>query len=491
MAATAATASDEEVLGSAIIQNSSVYSAADLFSEYHPFLGKAVTKETATQIAEAIRERYRRDGYSRPGYRVANNGMTSGIVRIQLIEPSISDVRHSGKSGPHQQRLDALFDELSSERSLRPVDIRDLISQAKRLPGLDVNITTTPDENVPGGYVLEVDSDYQAINGSLTYTNRGTQQIGRNLVFGRIASNGLLGDDNILGMFLATAGNPNDYSSGGAYFRAPVGERGANALLQGSMSKIQVVSSGVLVDQDRERYIADLSRPLRSGKNRQLTLRGALEIDDLDVYHDGVLAREDRLRTIEVASTVSWRGSKRQHLLTAEAEVGLAVMGSRLDNFVNPDDGRREDFVIVRFHYVDLTPLTQRWNLRIDSYAQYSPHLLPSIRQFKVGGGRIGRGFDAAAVRGDRGLGAKAELRGTLPLAARWYDRVEAYGFYDIGGAWNRAGGGRESAASAGVGLAVRGNLLSGYLEVAQPLTHADADGEREPGLFVELTGQF
>ena len=52
------------------------------------------------------------------------------------------------------------------------------------------------------------------------------------------------------------------------------------------------------------------------------------------------------------------------------------------------------------------------------------------------------------------------------------FGRLSAYGFYDIGAAWKQDVPGRESAATAGHRVSrSQGSSLTGYLEVAAPLT--------------------
>jgi hemolysin activation/secretion protein len=116
---------------------------------------------------------------------------------------------------------------------------------------------------------------------------------------------------------------------------------------------------------------------------------------------------------------------------------------------------------------------------------------LASIKRFKVGGDRIGRGFEAAAVSGDRGLAAKVELRRRLSEEPNRRGNASTYGFYDLGAAWKNDIRGRESSASTGFGVSLRGQRLSGYLELATPLTHTDADGRKDAGIFAEVSLQF
>src|SRR4030095_1772374 len=103
---------------------------------------------------------------------------------------------------------------------------------------------------------------------------------------------------------------------------------------------------------------------------------------------------------------------------------------------------------------------------------------------FKIGGDRLGRGFEVAEIAGDQGLGAKVEGRSQLRNAPPSLGRASLYTFYDIGAAWKHAARGRESAATAGFGFATQGDRFSGTLELAKPLTHADVEGRKDLRLF-------
>jgi hypothetical protein len=37
----------------------------------------------------------------------------------------------------------------------------------------------------------------------------------------------------------------------------------------------------------------------------------------------------------------------------------------------------------------------------------------------------------------------------------------------------------------------MNGNVLTGYLELAKPLTHVDVDGNKDAAIFVELSFAF
>lgn len=480
-----------EKLETAVIQNSSAYGPAALFDIYKDHLGRTVTENTAKSIAESMQQKYLADGFSRPGYKISDRGLLTGIVRIQITEAHLSKVEFSGDQGPYQQRLESIFGYLPSGNSLRPEEIRDAVRRARRLPGLDVSVSTRADTELSGGIVLEVDSTYKLVEGSVKLSNRGTEEIGRNLLFAKVVANGLLGRENTSGLFVTSAEDRETYSGVGVFANTPVGSRDTAALFQASVTSLQIETEGVLLDQDRERYLLKLTHPVLRRPDFEVSVWGGLDYDNLDVLQDGAMSREDRLRSIESGLAVQWRNKHNLTLLTFDLEQGLNGLGSRLDNFLDPDDPRQRDFTIARLRYVRLSKLSEFWSLRWDGFAQSSAQVVPSIKRFKVGGNRIGRGFEAAAISGDSGIGAKAELKRRLSNSLSWLGSTDLYGFYDVGTAWRNDLSDRGSASSTGFGLASSGSRLTGYLELAKPLRHTDADGRKDASIFVEVSLRF
>jgi hemolysin activation/secretion protein len=478
-------------LGGAVIQNSSVYGSSELFEVYRHHLGSPVTEQTATLIAEALQRKYLEDGYSRPGYAISDRGTASGIVRIRLVEASIANVAINGDAGPYRKKLEELVADLPSDQSLRPQEIREALRSARRLPGLEVNVAAEPDGQQAGRYVLAVDSAYRPFEGSVKLSNRGTREIDRDILFARVVANGMFGHEIAGGLFVTSAKDSANYKGGGFFANSAVDSRGTSVQLQGAVTALQYDVQGVRVNQDRSRSVFRLSYPLLRQSARDLSIWGGLVTEDLDIAFNGLISREERLRSLETGSTLTWRQDDRQHLLSIEFEQGMNGLGSRIDNVNVPDNQPQPDFSIARLRYVRLATINDLWTWRLDSYAQTSPHLLPSIKRFKVGGGRIGRGFEAAAISGDRGVGGKAELKRRIANGVSWLERADLYGFYDLGSAWRNDVSGRESAASTGIGISLRDERVSGYLEVAKPLTHADADGRKDTGIFAEVSYRF
>ncbi len=118
--------------------------------------------------------------------------------------------------------------------------------------------------------------------------------------------------------------------------------------------------------------------------------------------------------------------------------------------------------------------------------------MLPDSERFKIGGDRLGRGFEVAEIAGDRGLGGKIELRRDLLNTEGMFGRLSTYGFYDIGAAWKqdhagpRVGGHRRNRFRP-AGL----DAHRAICEVAAPLTGPDIEGKNDASVFAELSYRF
>jgi hemolysin activation/secretion protein len=292
----------------------------------------------------------------------------------------------------------------------------------------------------------------------------------------------------------ASATDPHEYLGEGLYFDTALGDDGTrgNALLYRSRSDPNERPVNFQDEYTRERIALRVSHPLRQESAFSLTLDGAFEADDLTIDQSGVAFREDRLRIIEAGLHAGWRGSGAvQYSAGLQLRKGLDMLGAGLQALDLVDDPRRADFFLAQFSGTAYRRFATDWSVRFDGFTQFSNFVLPYSERFQIGGDRLGRGFEVAEIVGDRGLGGKIELRRDLLNTDGPLGRLSAYGFYDIGAAWKEDMPGRESAATAGTGLSIAGSTITGYLEVAAPLTGTDIEGKRRASVFAELSYRF
>jgi hemolysin activation/secretion protein len=491
---TAGGATGAAALTTVVVTGSTVYDAPRLFGAYRGELGKPITRESARMVSAALGDLYVADGYVKPEIRLDDTLAANGVLRAQLAEARITDVVFEGDDGRHRDALERIAAKLEASMPLRRDDIPEAIRSMRAIAGLSVTATTRRDQVAPNAYQLVVRSDFSPIDGVVRMNNRGTDQAGPNFLLGQVFANGLLGREGKIGLIFAAATDPEEYLGGGLYLDAPLGSRGTrgNALLFRSRSAPNETPVDLVDEYSRDKSTLRVSQPLRQGAELTLTLTGAFETDDLTIDRAGFLVREDRLRIFEGGLRSAWRGAhEMQYSANLALRKGVDALGAGLQANDLSVDERDPAFLVAQLNGSAVRRFAARWTARLDGFAQYSNDVLPDSERFKIGGDRLGRGFEVAEIAGDRGAGAKLDLRRELVNTESFLGRVSAYGFYDFGAAWRRDAPGRDSAATAGSGLAISGASLTGYVEVAAPLTGPDIEGQREASIFAELSYRF
>jgi hemolysin activation/secretion protein len=130
----------------------------------------------------------------------------------------------------------------------------------------------------------------------------------------------------------------------------------------------------------------------------------------------------------------------------------------------------------VTLDMVHAQPLFAGLNLRLSAKGQYARAPTPASEEFSVGGADYGRAYNSGEATGEDGVAASAELTYMPGWKIPMVNRLQPYGFYDFGKAWDRRSdsstGLAQSLSSAGFGI--RSYLINGLtfrLEYAYPLT--------------------
>jgi hemolysin activation/secretion protein len=460
-----------------------------LFEVYREQLGKPLTADGARAILAALLRKYEADGYSRPQAKLDDALLEVGVLRIDLSEPRIGEVHVNGDPGPHLARLETLGTKLRDDVPITQAGIAATLRQMRSLPGLTLQATTARDDASANVYRLDLDTQFDRTTGVVRLSNRGTDEAGPVFVLGQVMFNGLLGGRTNLGASFGGATDYEEYHGLGLLAQVGVGTAGGGLSFSGFRSRSDPHE---LVDRDddylRDRASISFARPLPSFERANLVLAAALDLDDLEIRRSGERLRDERLRMLSVSPRWSWRhDGGAQYFVGLDVVKGLDAMGSGLAALDIEDDPRRADFTLTRLTFTRLSRFGESWSVRLDALGQQTPHTLPYGERFKIGGDRLGRGFEVAEIAGDEGIGAKVELRRSLASAPPVLRGAALYGFYDVGAAFKHDVPGRESAATAGLGFTIQGRRVSSVIELAKPLTHPDVEGRKELALFAEF----
>ncbi len=481
-------------LASVVIRGSTVYDAPALFAVYDEHLGKPVTTDSARAIAAALLAKYTFDGYSRPELKLDDSLLAVGVLRVDVREPRITEVRVGGDPGPHRARLESLGSELRSDVPIRQTRLETTLRRMRALPGLTLNATTARDADNAHLYRLDLDTAFEPTTGTARISNRGTDEAGPYFVLGQVMVNGLLDGQTNLGALFSAATDYDEYHGLGAVANVGVGTAGGRLSFVGFRSR----SNPHEPEGDRDDlYLHDrasmtFARPLPGFERANLSLTAGLHLDDLGILRGGAPLRDERLRMLAVGARWSWHQDvTTQYAASVDVVQGLDALGSGLAALDLTTDPRRADFTLSRMTFTRLARFRDHWSLRIDALSQQTAYTLPYGERFKIGGDRLGRGFEVAEIAGDQGLGAKIEVRRSLPGAPAALRSASVYGFYDVGAAFKQDVPGRESAATSGFGFAMQGSRVTGMVELAKPLTHPDVEGRKELSLFAEIGLSF
>jgi hemolysin activation/secretion protein len=480
-------------LTTVIIDGSSAYSQPQLFATYRDHLGRPFSRETTRAIAMALADLYAKDGYVKPEFTQEDTLASRGVLRLQVYEAQVSRVIFEGGGGKSGAALDEIGTRLENTRPLRKEDVAQALRAMRQIAGLAVTASTRKDSGIRNAFELVVKADYSPIDGVVRMNNRGTDEAGPAFMLGQVFANGLLGGQEKIGLIFAAATDHDEYLGGGIYVDSPFGDGGTrgNALLFRSHSAPNETPVNLDDEYVRERIALRVSRPFKQSSAFSLNAGLGFEADDLTIDRAGDIVRDDRLRILEGVLRSNWRTGETQWTANLQVRQGLDAFGSGLHAEDLADDPRRADFIVMQMQGSVFRRFAERWSVRFDAFAQNSGYVLPDSERFKIGGDRLGRGFEVAEIAGDSGIGGKIDLRRDVLETGTLAGRLSAYGFYDVGAAWKQNAPGRESAATAGTGVALQGAALTGYLEVAAPLTGPDIEGKQTASVFVEISYRF
>ena len=180
-----------------------------------------------------------------------------------------------------------------------------------------------------------------------------------------------------------------------------------NALLFGSHSAPNEAPVNLDDEYTRERVTFRVTHPLRQDSTLSLTASGAFEADDLD-------HRPRRApRSAKTACASSRRGCALRGAATATRSIRRtcrfarawthSAAACRRTDLV--DDPRRADFLVAQLQGTAYRRFAELWSVRVDAFSQFIGYVLPDSERFKIGGDRLGRGFEVAEIAGDRGAG--------------------------------------------------------------------------------------
>jgi hemolysin activation/secretion protein len=453
---------------------------------YQPYLGKMVSQADLAAIASAIGETYRSGGFHLSRAIVPPQDIQGGMVRIEIIEGSITEARLEGE-GAEKFGVRALLDPVLAEHPSRFATLERQLLLINGLPGIRI-ADSALDEigGTTGRFRLIVKLKVWHIYASFGIDNFGSSAVGPWQSYAAGAFNSYLLPGDTLALNLSTSANdPRELGFGRISYDAPVGADGVRLGMSALYSEVR--------PGDNRRFFNDNARteaveirgsimPLQSQRST-LTLTaaaGSSDVSENDVFGP---VYNDRIRTVSLTSDYRLQdGFGGNNFATLTWRQGLDILGaSRSDDDLLSRFGASGNFSVLGMWFTRYQTLSDAWSVKLSTAGQIASGPLFTSQQFYLGGAAFGRGYGSAEISGDNGVAGSLELRFDQKLDFRYLSSYQLYGFVDAGAVWNDGYDIGDGLSLTSVGGGVRFVLwedLRADLGVAFPLSYRAPSNE-------------
>lgn len=498
--------SDVQVtLNSVSFRGATAVGEAELRAAYGEYLGKpqpvSVICRIRDRAAAIVFDKGVLARVEIPEQRIAG-----GALVLEVIEAQVVNVRVRGDVGPAQAAVERYAEKL---RGMKPFDMdraQRYLLLASDVPGLRVRAAVRPSTSPERGAVdIDLTVTREGPTAFANIQNTGSKSVGRwgGLVRADLAAYTAYGESTSITAFHTLDSNEQWLVQ--LTESARFGSEGLT--VRGGLTYGESRPGGALkpLDLKSQSIVGNLevAYPYIRSRNRNLNVAGGLDVVDQETKAGGIgLLSRDKLRVLYARADGDYRTevAERAVLLTGGVTLrkGVSALGGSDagDPTLTRALGKPEAWVVKAQGGGDIA-IGQRLTAMVRAQAQYSDSVLLPYEQMSLGGLTVGRGYDPAALLGDKGVSAAFELRyGPLPL----HPKVMAapYAFFDAGYVANNnvtATGLQKDRSLTSVGAGVIFRLFNrANLEViyAHPL-HATNPGGPRPGdrVLIQLTASL
>jgi hemolysin activation/secretion protein len=463
-----------------------VYSDQALKRLTERFIDLQLNLYDLTRAADSVTRFYQENGYPVARAVLPAQKVDKGIVRIEIIEGRVGEVRFEGSQRYTPEKLRWRLSTLVPGKLITAGGLEQDLLLLNDLPGLTARAVLEAGKEF-GTTDVTIRVEERAASVYLWPNNFGRKEIGQWRIDAGAALNNPLGIGDQLGIS-GTYSEDGLLKYGRATYSFPISPQGTRLEFATSASDYR---------------LRDTLLPLG--------ITGDSHNNEITLTHPFV-----RTRAQSIVGSAGWRGTRMsQNALGIEVSntsidlltVGLnynqigedasvTTAGAQIStNFEKNDFGFRNDAQMFRLQ-LDMSQLrgvTREW----DGYGRvsyvYSPDPLPDSEKFSVGGPGSVRGYRPSEVRGDGGILVNAEARRPFNIANRL--GILSF-FYDVGVVRFKAnplqvdGTLTIQSVGAGVTFYLQPNVTL-KLEVATPVGNTIPSDGNNGRAWISLIGNF
>lgn len=464
------------VLKAVRIEGSTVYPDGTFKDLYQSDLGHQITLDKAWEIAAAVTQRYRADGYFLSRAYVPAQEIDNGTLTVNVVEGYIGKVTID-ENLQNQRLIQNIISTITEEQ---PITVKTLEREhllLRDLPGMsNYQGILTPLKGAPEGavHLLFSPRPIEEKNSFIGFDNLGSRYLGPTQLSGSWHGDIIPLQNTYLS---ATTSIPtNELAAVNVSHQIPL-LQDLRLDLNAGYTRAEPGYTLKPREIESKAINAGIALTYQAIRQRQENLSFKLSLDgrNSDSTIIGTELTKDRIRAVRLSGTYdttdSWYG---YNIVSMTVSRGLSGLGaSSADDLNLSRDGAKPDFAKAEISYSRLQGISPEWSLLFSASAQKASGSLFSSEEFGYGGQTLGRAYDPSEISGDDGVASALELRYQgVPI---WHNTsFQPYAFVDIGKVWNQNAGQEDTLTASSTGLGVRFQHASGFsgsLHLAIPLT--------------------
>ena len=480
------------------VEGATVYPPAVIAALTQPLIGKRIAATEIFKVAKDLERKYREDGYFLTSVAVPAQRITDGRVKLRVIEGYVSSVVVEGDIGDAAKQARRFLGNLVDRK---PVNLRDMeryLLLTEDMPGVSVRAVLRPGKELSSSELV-VQLKRQMLDLFAQVDNRGFKHTGPRQVTTVVGANSFTGlAERLEATFFTTLSREQNF--GQVAWSNFIGSEGFR--VRAYYGRGYIMPGGPLkaTDYDGLITIAGISGQYPVIRSRQFNLNVNAGFDyyrsDVRVTFNNLLNRTN-LRIARIGADASYRddwngvtfGSIR--LSKGLTGFGASKKGDLLLNRLGSEPGFRK----INGEVSRLQAIYANEDFALNLFGtiagQYTSDTLPANEKFFAGADRLGRGYYAGQVTGDKAFAGSLDLQfnfvvpyeeaagGSVSAETRSRGTpVQLYAFYDHAKVWNNAEFEVPSLYARSVGAGARVNVLE--------TTTVEVEGTRRLDLDVD-----
>lgn len=402
-----------------------------------------ITIEQLDQIALAVTEYYRENGFILATAFVPEQEVTDGVIRLNVLEGRLGDVAVSNELIFSPDTIKAAFNNELGE-PVTEERIEGALRRINDLPGVRVRGSFSPGDNVGETRLTLGVLEEKAWSSSVIVDNHGAETTGETRVYATTEWNNLMGRGHRFLAGVLRSEGPDSSLYGQLEYEMPFtrDRRGTitAALSTNEFSVTRLANLPEIVGET-DNYGLGLSYQLIRSRTLNLGLNAGYTQKDV-IFQVGdltTLSTDEKIEVVNLSADYTQLWDDRQLLLTGRFGVdqGHMIEGEARGQSVDFTKILLSANLLKRFSIDNwLTKNESYFNFVVKLNAQYTEKFLSSVEQFSLGGPNAVRALGVSDVSVDSGAYAGFELFFDLPWDfTRQFDLpidpIRPYIFYD------------------------------------------------------------